>query len=135
MPDSADPHVPGPDDVTRRVPAPQPPTPKSGSEPTPPSPPGPMQDLPLAEELQKLLAGGYLVESFLGHGGMGAVYQGLQMPLRRPVAIKILRRGAGGHEDAEQRFQREAYAMAELIHPHIVQVYDCGAASDDYLFI
>src|SRR5688572_14371244 len=59
-------------------------------------------ELPLPEELQAMLGGAYLVESFLGQGGMGAVYKGLQMPLRRPVAIKILaKRGADVADDFE----------------------------------
>jgi hypothetical protein len=85
-----------------------------------------------------MLGGRYEVESFLGQGGMGAVYKGLQMPLRRPVAIKILaKRGAGADDDFgfEERFKREAYAMAALTHPHIVQVYDCGDAGENFLFI
>src|SRR6478672_13509387 len=89
-----------------------------------------LADLPLAEDLQALLGGGYIVQGFLGQGGMGAVYKGLQMPLKRPVAIKILqKRQAAGEEDEfafEERFKREAYAMASLTHPNIVQVYDCG---------
>ena len=86
-------------------------------------------ELPYAEELQAMLDGRYVVESFLGQGGMGAVYKGLQMPLKRPVAIKILAKRKGAEEDDfafEERFKREAYAMAALTHPHIVQVYDCG---------
>src|SRR6187402_2687236 len=96
-------------------------------------------ELPLPEELQEMLGSGYVVESFLGQGGMGAVYKGLQMPLRRPVAIKILqkREAAGGEDEFafEERFKREAYAMAALTHPHIVQVYDCGDAGPNFLFI
>src|SRR5689334_22851235 len=98
-----------------------------------------LPDLPLAQDLQTLLGGGYIVENFLGQGGMGAVYKGLQMPLRRPVAIKILqKRQAAGDEDEfafEERFKREAYAMAALTHPHIVHVYDCGDAGESFLFI
>src|SRR6187401_2776907 len=95
-------------------------------------------ELPLAEELQALLEGKYVVESFLGQGGMGAVYKGLQMPLKRPVAIKILQKTQAGAEDDfdfEERFKREAYAMAALTHPNIVQVYDCGDAGENFLFI
>jgi serine/threonine protein kinase len=95
-----------------------------------------VSELPLPEDLQTLMPqGAYLVEEFLGQGGMGAVYKGLQMPLRRPVAIKILRKGVGQEFGFEERFKREAYAMAALTHPHIVQVYDCGDAGEHYLFI
>jgi Leucine-rich repeat (LRR) protein len=92
-------------------------------------------ELPYPEELQAMLGGGYVVEGFLGQGGMGAVYKGLQMPLKRPVAIKILARGVGMDYGFEERFKREAYAMAALTHPHIVQVYDCGDAGENFLFI
>src|SRR6476619_4482683 len=75
-------------------------------------------ELPYAEELQAMLDGKYIVESFLGQGGMGAVYKGLQMPLKRPVAIKILaKRQASEGEDEfafEERVKREAFAMAAL---------------------
>lgn len=93
-------------------------------------------ELPLPEDLERLLPEGqYTVECFIGHGGMGAVYKGLQMPLRRPVAIKILQRGLGLEYDFEERFRREAYAMASLTHPNIVHVYDCGNAGPNYLYI
>ncbi|MEY4483206.1 MAG: hypothetical protein RL693_658, partial [Verrucomicrobiota bacterium] len=93
-------------------------------------------DMPLPEELQALLPKGhYIVEGFLGYGGMAAVYKGLQMPLGRPVAIKILRKGLGERYDYEERFRREAYAMAALTHPNIVRVFDFGDAGADYLFI
>jgi serine/threonine protein kinase/Leucine-rich repeat (LRR) protein len=92
-------------------------------------------ELPYPEELQALLGGGYVIEKFIGQGGMGAVYQGLQMPLKRPVAVKILIKGTGEDYAFEERFKREAYAMAALTHPHIVQVYDCGNAGEQFLFI
>jgi serine/threonine protein kinase len=82
-----------------------------------------------------LPADSYLIEAFVGQGGMGAVYKGLQMPLRRPVAIKVLRKGTRDEFEYEERFRREAYAMATLTHPHIVQVHDCGDAGEDHLFI
>jgi serine/threonine protein kinase len=93
-------------------------------------------ELPLAGDLQQLLPPGqYIIERFLGQGGMGAVYKGLQMPLRRPVAVKIMQKGAADEFDFEERFRREAYAMAALTHPHIVQVFDCGDAGPNFLFI
>src|SRR5690349_19893456 len=97
-----------------------PPPPRPGGQPSAPSASHYAAELPYAEELQALLEGRYVVESFLGQGGMGAVYKGLQMPLKRPVAIKILQRRQTGAEDDfafEERFKREAYAMAALTHP------------------
>lgn len=112
----------------------------SPSGPYPSSTPGSTYatELPYPEELQSLLTGRYIVEQFLGQGGMGAVYRGQQLPLRRPVAIKILRKRSLDVDDEfgfEERFRREAFAMAALTHPNIVQVYDCGDAGEEFLFI
>jgi hypothetical protein len=94
-------------------------------------------ELPLPEELSCLLPDGeYVLESFIGQGGMGAVYRGVQMPLKRPVAVKILQRQHAGDElHFEERFRQEAYSMATLVHPNVVQVYDCGDAGEEFLFI
>lgn len=94
-------------------------------------------ELPLPQELSRLLPEGeYILESFIGQGGMGAVYRGVQMPLMRPVAVKILQRGHAGDElHFEERFRQEAYSMATLVHPNVVQVYDCGDAGEEFLFI
>src|SRR6478735_3365285 len=92
-------------------------TPPPSGPGTHPSASNYLPDLPLAEDLQALLGGGYIVQGFLGQGGMGAVYKGLQMPLKRPVAIKILQKRQATSEDDfdfEERFKREAYAMAAL---------------------
>src|SRR6187399_1012692 len=121
-------------DVSRRRPRPGVVVPASTDD-NGGSAPAYVTELPYPEELQAMLAGGYLVESFLGQGGMGAVYAGLQLPLRRPVAIKILARGQAAGFAFEERFRREAYAMAALTHPNIVRVYDFGNASDNFLFI
>lgn len=104
--------------------------------PRPSQPSAPQVELPLPEELTALLpAGAYHVESFLGQGGMGAVYKGMQVRLKRPVAIKIMHRALGKDYDFEQRFEREAQAMAKLNHPNIVSVIDFGEAGPDYLYI
>lgn len=123
MPDSPDPNL-DPDSAT---------IPLSGPRPTLS---GSNVDLPLPEELAKLLpAGAYQVTDFLGAGGMGAVYKGTQIRLKRPVAIKIMRRDVGKDHDFEARFEREAQAMAKLNHPNIISVIDFGEAGPDYLFI
>jgi serine/threonine-protein kinase len=64
----------------------------------------------------------------LGQGGMGQVYLAEQMSLKnRKVALKILPPDqAALRSDALPRFKAEAEAVANAIHPHIIQVYAYG---------
>ena len=91
---------------------------------------------PTIEELQALLPQ-YEITKLLGRGGMGAVYQGTQVNLDRPVAIKIRPPGMEADNGANftERFKNEARAMARLSHPGIVAVYDFGETSDGILYI
>jgi serine/threonine protein kinase len=67
---------------------------------------------PRADELQSLLPQ-YEVTDMLGMGGMGAVYQGRQISLDRPVAIKILSADLEDNDTGfAERFKNEARAMA-----------------------
>jgi len=65
---------------------------------------------------------------FVGSGGMGAVYKARQLHLDRIVALKILPPEIAADPAFAERFAREARAMAKLSHPHIVLVFDFGAA-------
>jgi serine/threonine-protein kinase len=69
---------------------------------------------------------GYRVEALLGHGGMGAVYRAWHLRLGRPVALKMLLAGLHVRPTEQERFQREAEAVAALHHPNIVQIHDMG---------
>ncbi len=77
-----------------------------------------------------VINGKYRVHSVLAHGGMGKIYQAEQVPLGRPVALKILRtRYADETEDDPQfqkRFLLEASILSRLQHNHIVRLYDYG---------
>jgi hypothetical protein len=64
----------------------------------------------------------------LGRGGMGTVYEAVQVSLNRRVALKVLGSGLGLTERAVQRFRREAEAAAKLHHTNIVPVYATGEA-------
>jgi serine/threonine protein kinase len=66
--------------------------------------------------------------SFIGQGGMGAVYKARQPALDRFVALKVLPPQAAPGVNFAERFNREARALAKLSHPNIVAVYDFGQA-------
>ncbi|MCI0642706.1 MAG: serine/threonine protein kinase, partial [Gemmataceae bacterium] len=65
----------------------------------------------------------------LGKGGMGAVYKARQINLDRLVAVKILPAEVSQDPAFEQRFRREAQALAKLNHPNIVILHDFGLAT------
>ena len=70
----------------------------------------------------------YEIERTLGAGGMGVVYAARDPKLHRMVAVKVLR-GTNF-----ERMQREARVMAQLAHPHVVNVFDTGEA-DGRVFV
>ncbi|MGY3765532.1 Stk1 family PASTA domain-containing Ser/Thr kinase [Vagococcus vulneris] len=71
----------------------------------------------------------YEVIRSIGSGGMANVYLARDLILNRDVAIKVLRFDFQNDQDAIRRFQREALAATEMVHPNIVGVYDVG---EDY---
>ncbi|MFO0683667.1 MAG: serine/threonine-protein kinase [Sandaracinus sp.] len=79
-----------------------------------------------ALKIGDVLAKRYRLTGVLGEGGMGAVYEALQIDLGRPVAVKVLHGGAGNEADALVRFQREARVTAALHHPGAVKIFDFG---------
>src|SRR6186997_2247906 len=74
--------------------------------------------------------GPYEIQSLLGEGGMGQVYDATDTRLDRAVAIKVLSDALAGDPGARQRFEREARSAAALNHPHICTILDVGP---DYL--
>lgn len=89
---------------------------------------------PAPEELA-LLMPRYSITRLIGRGGMGAVYQGVQLSLDREVAIKLLPPELGAEPEFEARFKREAMALARLNHPNIVQIHDYGQTSGGHHYI
>jgi serine/threonine protein kinase len=72
------------------------------------------------------LNGRYRLEARIGAGGMSTVYRALDETLQRQVAIKLMNREVASDSDQLERFRREARAVAQLSHPHIVGVIDAG---------
>jgi eukaryotic-like serine/threonine-protein kinase len=72
------------------------------------------------------LSGRYETGERLGSGGMSNVYRATDRILERTVAVKVLAEHLSDDDRFVARFRREALAVAKLIHPNIVQVYDTG---------
>lgn len=71
----------------------------------------------------------YELLSLLGYGGMARVYRGRDARLKREVAIKVIDAVYRADEAYRARFEREAQAIAQLEHPHIVRLYRYGEVS------
>lgn len=77
--------------------------------------------------------GRFVVSTRVGAGAMGVVYRAQDPQLGRDVALKVLASDDdGGHGRA--RMLREAKAIAQLDHPHVVSVYDVGALGDATMY-
>jgi serine/threonine-protein kinase len=76
------------------------------------------------------LNGRYRLEARIGAGGMSTVYRALDETLQRQVAIKLMNREVASDSDQLERFRREARAVAQLSHAHIVGVIDAGDDQD-----
>jgi serine/threonine-protein kinase len=73
-----------------------------------------------------LLSGRYRLDAQIGTGGMSTVYRAFDTTLERTVAVKLMHRHIASDSDQLERFRREARAVAQFSHPHIVGVIDAG---------
>lgn len=80
----------------------------------------------MAEKIGDVI-GQYQLERLIGQGGMGAVYQAIDVHLERPVALKMMRPEAMSREEFRRRFLQEARAIAKLDHPNIIKIYSFQA--------
>jgi serine/threonine-protein kinase len=74
--------------------------------------------------------GQYQLHRKLGAGGMGEVYLGEHLLLKRTCAIKLIRPEQAGNPKTLARFEREVQSMANLTHWNTVEVYDYGHTAD-----
>lgn len=70
--------------------------------------------------------GPYRIVRTLGHGGMGTVYEGVNLEANEPAAIKILSETLAREPDFRQRFEGEIEALRLLRHPNIVRLFGFG---------
>ena len=74
--------------------------------------------------------GDYELGRQIGRGGMGVVYEALQVSLHRPVAVKMILDEQATAPGSRRRFAIEAEAAAKLDHPNIVPIYEVGEHDD-----
>jgi tetratricopeptide (TPR) repeat protein/tRNA A-37 threonylcarbamoyl transferase component Bud32 len=79
--------------------------------------------------------GKYRIQERLGRGGMAEVYKAYQPGLERFVAVKVMHPHLAEAADFLGRFRREAQAVAQLHHPHIVQVFDFDVEDEQHYMV
>ena len=86
------------------------------------------------EQLSTSLAGRYRIERELGAGGMATVYLARDLRHDRQVALKVMNADVVAAVGGE-RFVQEIRTTAKLKHPHILPLFDSGAAADTLFYV
>jgi tRNA A-37 threonylcarbamoyl transferase component Bud32 len=89
----------------------------------------------LARLVGEVLAGTYRLDALIGEGGMGAVFRGRHVLLRRDVAIKVLHPDFSRDPELVKRFDREAQSAARLNHPNCIQVTEFGSTEEGMKYL
>jgi len=77
-------------------------------------------------EPSMLLDARYRLVKVIAQGGMGVVYEGLQLSIDRPVAIKVIRDELVHDKSTAKRFLREVRLLSKFRHPNVVELFDYG---------
>jgi serine/threonine-protein kinase len=83
----------------------------------------------------QIIDGKYRIVRLLGMGGMGSVYEGENLRIKRKVAIKMLHGSVSDQPEVIARFEREAQAAALVGSEHICEVLDLGELQDHTRFM
>jgi eukaryotic-like serine/threonine-protein kinase len=81
-------------------------------------------------ETGQVIDGKYRITRLIGTGGMGAVYEGEHVLIRRRIALKVLHADSATNADVIRRFEREAQAAGEIGNDHILEVLDLGSLAN-----
>jgi eukaryotic-like serine/threonine-protein kinase len=84
-----------------------------------------------ADLVGSVIAGKYKLLQLVGEGGMGAVYMADQLePIKRRVAVKLIRTERGNSKTILSRFEAERQAIALMDHPNIAKLLDAGTIDE-----
>jgi len=78
---------------------------------------------------------GYDIIGEIHRGGQGVVYEGFHQATKRRVAIKIMREGMFPQDQDQPRREREVRILAQLDHPNIVKIHDCGTTAGHFYYV
>ena len=82
---------------------------------------------------EQLVVGAFRIQDLVGEGGMGMVFKAYQPRLDRTVALKLIRPEILANKpQLLKRFQREARAIAQVVHPNIVLLYDADESKGSH---
>jgi serine/threonine-protein kinase len=79
--------------------------------------------------------GRYEIVEKLGRGAMGVIYHAYDPMLDRDVALKVMAPQIADDPDQKARFEREARAVARIVHPNVLTVFDLGYHHDGSPYI
>ena len=89
----------------------------------------------LRSRLSAAVGDRYEISEEIGRGGMGVVFRGRDIRLRRAVAIKLLPPELAFREEVRTRFLREAQTAAQLSHPNVVPIYSVDEVNGLVFFV
>jgi serine/threonine-protein kinase len=78
-----------------------------------------------------VVAGRFRLTAEIGEGGMGRVYEAVDLQYERQAAVKVISRRLARDMEFRARFQREAQAAERANHPHVLPVWDHGAEGEN----
>ena len=94
-----------------------------------------VSDATIQDDVTSLQSGRYSIIETLGKGGMGVVYRALDTRLKRNVAIKGMLPELLGSDRSEQRFIREAQAIASINQQNVIRVFDYFCEGGAYYIV
>src|SRR3954466_6604023 len=77
-----------------------------------------------------VVGGRFRLDGELGEGGMGRVYEAVDLRHDRPAAVKVVASRLAADPEYRARFGREAAAAERANHPHVLPVWDYGEEGD-----
>src|SRR3954464_14007294 len=96
--------------------------------------PSPQWGVAMAELSPQDVFAGCRIEGVLGRGGVGVLPRATDLPLGRPVALKLIATEQASDPDVRDRFEREARLTAAIDHPNVIPVYAAGE-EDGHLYL